>query len=362
MNTQTIQVEAENLELARQELKTRLPSGWFVQSEQVLSDGRPQTSRGMAEADDEALAKTKAGLPPDTAILETKTVQNAGTRTITVEAETESAARAKLQTQLGSTDILKSFQAGLPGKKGFLGIGKTLDQFQAVVLRQAIVEITHKKKAFLKVTITDQIAGWEPLLAIAKNAGAEIKGTSLFEQFPHQILFMMMANKLENPAYFNGIPFVRVTPELIQRIKRYVDNPPVPPMIAAFGGSLEPNRYAVQGGRVGRRSNIMIDGLIASTADCLKGRGNFSLNDQAGISKCAYDAIIHYSELPAAAFCFSLPYLDNVVKTKLMVIEDFIISQYKGTEGLLLEIYDALPEGGLITDRLVLNRVQELLA
>jgi hypothetical protein len=360
MNTQSIQVEADSLELARQELKARLPSGWFVQSEQVLSDGRPQTSRGMAETDEEALAKAKAGVPSDSTILETKTVQNAGTRTIAVEAETESAAQAKLKTQLGSSDILKSFQAGLPGKKGFLGIGKTLDQFQAVVLRQAIVEITHKKKALLKVTITDQIASWEPLLAAMENAGTG--GTNLFEQFPHQALFAPIGIKLGGPAGFKDIPFVRVTPELIQRIKRYVDNPPIPPMIAAFGGSLDPNRYAVQGGRVGRMSNMMIDGLIASTADCLKGRGNFSLTDQAGISKCAYDAIIHYSELPAAAFCFSLPYLDKVVKSRLMVLEDFQISTYKGTEGLLLEIYEALPEGGLITDRLVLERVRALLA
>lgn len=361
MNTQNIEVEADTLEQARKDLKAKIPAGYFIQSEQVLSDGKIQTSRGMAETEEEALSKAKAGVPPDSPLQNTKIVQKAETRTITVEGETEAIARAKLKTQMGSADLLKSFQAGLPGKKGFLGIGKTLNQYQAVVLRQAIVEITHKEKALLKVTITDQIASWEPLLEAMKNPGAEHKGTNFFDQFPHQALFAPIGIKLDGPAGFKDIPFVRVTPELIQRITRYVDNPPMPSEIAALGGSLDPDRYAVQGGRIGRRSNMMIDAQIIMVVDCLKGRGNFSITDEAGISKCAYDAIIHYSDIPAVAYCFSLPYLDKVVKSRLMVREDFFISIYKGTEGLLLEIYEALREGEMITDQRVLEKVRALL-
>lgn len=72
MNTQTFQIEAETLELARMELKARIPTGFFVQSEKIISAGEPLTSREMAETYAEAVSKARANITDDYSIVETK--------------------------------------------------------------------------------------------------------------------------------------------------------------------------------------------------------------------------------------------------------------------------------------------------
>ncbi len=361
MNTQTIQVEAESVELARADLKTKIPAGFFIQSEEILSTGKIQTSRGMADTYTDAVSKAKANVPADSRALETKEVQKAEARTITVEAENEEAAQELVKGKIDKTDIVKSLKLTVPGKKGFWGIGKTLGQFQVMFLRQSIVEITHKKKAFIKVTVGDQITSWQALLSSLISSGASPETSSLFEQFPYHVLFGILSNKLDDPAYFNSIPFSPISPQVINLAKRYVENPRLG-MLGAFGGGLDPDRYVIKpDGKVYRKANMVIDGAIVSVADCMKGRGNISLNDTAGISRFAYDAIVHYAELPAAAFFFSLPYLDTVVTSKELSIQEARATRYKGVEGLLVELYDALGEGGLISDKMVLSKVQSLL-
>jgi hypothetical protein len=323
MNIQTIQAEAETVELARAELKAKISPGFFVQSEEILSAGQIQTSRGMAETYAEAVTKAKANVPFDSRTVEMKEIQKVEDRIIYLEAENQEAAQALVKEKMTNTDILMSLKLAVPAKKGILGIGKTLDKFQAEVLRQSIVEITYKKNAFIKVTVSDQIASWQPLLASLKSSGTSLQANSLFEQFPYQVLFVILSKNLDDPAYFNGIPFVPITQDVIARAKRYVEKPQIPILMRSSGGGLDPDRYVIKpDGKVYRKANLMIDSAIASVADCLKGRGNFSFNDPAGISRLAYDAIVHYAGLPAAAFFFSLPYLETVVTSKALSIQE----------------------------------------
>lgn len=257
---------------------------------------------------------------------------------------------------------MKSLTLAAPAKKGFLGVGKTLDKFQAEVLRQSIVEITYKKKALIEVTVGDQMASWQALLSTPKSLGASPETSSLYEQFPYHVLFLILSNKLDDPAYFDSIPFGPITQDVIQHAKHYVENPQVPARMYAFGMGLDPDRYVIKpDGKVYRKSNSVIDGAIASVADFLTGRGNISFFDTAGISRNAFEAITHYAGLPAAAFFFSLPYLETVVKSKMIVLEEALVSKYMGVEGLLIELYDALGEGGRISDKMVLDKVRSLM-
>lgn len=361
MSTQTLQAEAETVELARANLKTQIPDGWFIQSEEILSTGKIQISRGTAETYAEAAVKAEANVPHDSRPLETKEVQKAETWTLTVEAETQAAAQGLVKGKLAKTEVVKSVELAVPGKKGFLGIGKTLDQYKAVIVRQSIVEITHKKTALLRVVVGDQVATWEGLLAVLRSAPESSQAKQLFEQFPYHVLFVVVSNRIGDASYFSRIPFGPVTPAMIAGAKHYVENPSTG-LLGAFGGGLDPDRYVVKpDGKVYRKANLVTDAAIVSVADCLTGRGQVSLNDPAGAARFAFDAIMHYAELPAAAFLFALPYLETVVTSKKVDLQQTQATQYKGVEGLLVELYNDLGEGGLISDRMVLDKVDSLL-
>ena len=65
-----------------------------------------------------------------------------------IEAPDERTARSQAKIfQIGKVPVAKSIKLLTPGSKGFLGIGKRLNQYEVEVLHEAVVEVTYKTNA-----------------------------------------------------------------------------------------------------------------------------------------------------------------------------------------------------------------------
>jgi hypothetical protein len=362
MKQETYEITADSLQAARDQASARIPQGFYLLSERVLFDGRPVTVTETGETSDSAFAGARAKVPAGAHIIAEKQIHAPEIVRLRISAETEDSARKEAESKTDKTSLLQTVSLAVPGKKGFLGIGRTPNQYDMQILKKAVVEVTHKTDAKIVVTVGDQIANWSSLLSVIKETKDPMSATELFSQFGYQILFALVKAKVDEPSYFEGIPFVSITSGVVDKARRYVDHPPVPGLLAMFGMNLPSDRYVIMsGGNIGRKSNPQIDGLIVQVAGCLRGLGNFNMNDSAGICNAAYDAIVHYKDIPLVYFFFALPYFESVVHTKKVSPNDALITVYKGVEGLLLEIYDELGEGQIITDERVKSKVHQML-
>jgi len=143
---------------------------------------------------------------------------------------------------------------------------------------------------------------------------------------------------------------------LIAIIKKYINMPrPIEgtPQSYPF--------YTVVDGKISRGGDPSIDVRLCYTADCLRGQTHGY--DGAKICRLAFNAIEHYAYLPLTGFVFMIPATveasaqADAGKAVLLVKEDIGIMVLKGVENMLWEIYNELPEGGLITDNLVKKKI-----
>lgn len=365
MKQETYKITADSLQAARDQARARIPEGFHLLSERVLSDGRPVTLTESAEKSESAFAAARAAVPAGAHIVAEKEVHGPEQVTLRLSAESEASARRQAESKTDKTSVLQTVSLTIPGKKGFLGIGRTPNQYDIHILKKAVVEVTHKTDAKIVVTAGDQIASWSALLSVLKEAtdGIDPKSaTDLFSQFGYQVLFVLLRGKVDEPSYFEGIPFVSITQDIVEKARRYVDHPSVPRLVGLFGMDLPSDRYVIMsGGTIGRKANPPIDPLIVSVAGCLRGRGMMNINDAAGAAAAAYDAIGHYASNSLVYYFFALPYLESVMDSKELSALDALITVYKGVEGLLLEIYDELGEGQIITDDRVRDKVQQMI-
>lgn len=361
MERETFEVEAPTLEQARAQARAKVPAGRYVVEEEVIRPGGAETVRGIADSVERAAAQAQAKVPPGARVVGTRTIQEPGEQEVTVAAESEQAARRDVQSKLEEGCEVVRVELDKPGSRGLLGLGRRPNEYRVVVRRSAIVELEYTSDAKIRVVVGDRPASWEELvragLHLDKGAGAE-----LLKQFPYEVLFVLWTAELDNPSYYSDLPFGVVTDAVVERARRYVDNPPVPGLLAAFGAKLDPDRYFVApDGGIARKSYHHFDMLIAQVASCLRGRGTFSSDDHRAIADAAYDAIIHYSRIPIVRYFFSLPYLDSVKDHKTIVRQEALITVYKGVEGLLLELWDELGEGEVITDEMVISKVRKMM-
>jgi len=161
MTEKIIEIEAETLEEARAQVKSQIPEGLHLLSEQVLSDGTPKTVKAVADTTESAFAKAQSEIPTNATILEKKELSAPAQRVITVQAFDERSVASEARRQLGEATLVKSLKLTVAGKKGFLGIGKTPNQYEAKVFQQAVVEITYKARAKVSATVgkLDYIVG-----------------------------------------------------------------------------------------------------------------------------------------------------------------------------------------------------------
>jgi hypothetical protein len=153
---QIIEIEAETLEEARSQIASQIPQGLSLLSESIISDGSPKSIKGIGSDREAALARAFEKTPSNADVLEIKELSPPGRKVVTVESFSEEVARERLNQQIGEADVLTSFKLSMPGRRGFLGIGKQPAQYEAELLQQAVVEVICRTKAKLSVEVGDK--------------------------------------------------------------------------------------------------------------------------------------------------------------------------------------------------------------
>lgn len=134
----------------------------------------------------------------------------------------------------------------------------------------------------------------------------------------------------------------------------------MPAVSAAMGFKYPKDRYVItQGGEIGKHPDLVIDGMICQVASCLSGRkGN--LMDPVVAGTFAHDAIVHYAGIPIVYYFFTLPYLAKAMQTKEISSLHAKVSAFKGIEGLIMEMFDELKEGEIITDLSISEKIKNI--
>src|SRR5437763_9058696 len=133
MPEKVIELEADTLEEARAQVKSQIPEGLHLLSEQIISDGIPTTIKVVAETTEAAFAKAQGNIPTNVNVIETDVTEITAPkqRVITIEAFDEQGARTLLKGKLAPNEIIKNLKLAVQGAAGFLGFGKKPNQYEA---------------------------------------------------------------------------------------------------------------------------------------------------------------------------------------------------------------------------------------
>lgn len=158
MSTRIV-VEGQSLEEAKKKLHSE---ALHVLSEEVLSDGKPTSTRFMGSTIEEAFSLCRAevalkmalGHPlDDSDILSTTVVSAPEHSDIRIQAPNEDSVRAEVGRRLGDRATVIKIELMTPGRKGLLGIGKLANLYDVRILLKAIVEISFKTNARISAEI-----------------------------------------------------------------------------------------------------------------------------------------------------------------------------------------------------------------
>jgi len=157
MAEQIIEVEAETLEEARELVTSQIPEGFYLLSEQVISNGKPKAEKAVANTIEKAFVKARSAIPGNANILEERKLTFPGTRVIKVAASNKADAVTQVRTQhqVSNAAIIKSILLMIPGSNGVFGIGKRTPQYEVEISQPAEVEIIYQTKAKISVRIRD---------------------------------------------------------------------------------------------------------------------------------------------------------------------------------------------------------------
>ncbi len=154
---QIIEIEADSLEEAREQMKSLTPEGFHLLSEQIIWDGKPQTVQISADTIVAAFAKAETLIPVGAEILEKKELSAPEQKVIRVEAEDEDGIEmsAKRTYQIRGAKF-KNIRLITPGSKGLLGLGKKANLYEVEVHRTAVVSISYRTKAKISAKIGEK--------------------------------------------------------------------------------------------------------------------------------------------------------------------------------------------------------------
>lgn len=160
MTEHKIDIEAESLEEAKEKVRSQIPEGLFLLSEHVISDGKPKSLTTIADTLDAAHKNAHQRVPPNATIIHEKELYSPAHYAITItafdESKGESEAKERVRIKWGAVAAVKGFELKNRGKRGFFGIGRTPNQYEADVFQQAVVEITYKEKALIRANYGEQ--------------------------------------------------------------------------------------------------------------------------------------------------------------------------------------------------------------
>jgi hypothetical protein len=153
-------------------------------------------------------------------------------------------------------------------------------------------------------------------------------------------------------------------PSFLNRIREYKTMPY--PLRSPFAmGNLSQPTYQMVDGKIARAST-MIDMIFIEVIPA-NVKKKFKPKEKVEPGQVVWKLIEHYSELPLAKLIFLLPSMYSASeeakkgdKAVIMIIEDMLIQVYKGVENLLFDVYSDLPEGGLLSDIAVVEKLRSL--
>jgi hypothetical protein len=160
------EIEAGSLDEALALARSRVPPGYKIASVRILDRGGVRTVRATGDTEETAFAR--AAIPPRAAILERRTVRTPS-RAIQVSALDEPRARALAREKAEPDESLARISVAVPGRKGFLGLGRTPGTYELTFARQAMVEVVVRTEARIGVKLGKLPNKAELLTAIGKS-------------------------------------------------------------------------------------------------------------------------------------------------------------------------------------------------
>ena len=150
---QVIEIEADSIEEATKQAITRKPRGLDILSEEILSDGKRKSVKGVADTMETALTEARDLVPAGAEIIEEKELISPSQRLLKVEAHDEATAEKEVKGKIHESGRIDSIRLKTLAKKGFLGIGKKPNVYDVKVLQPAVAEVTFKGKAKIRVKV-----------------------------------------------------------------------------------------------------------------------------------------------------------------------------------------------------------------
>jgi hypothetical protein len=143
----TIEAEADTIEEARAILQTRIPDGFRIKLERVISEPKQTSVTGRGATEGEALADARAQIPSGARVTFTRTLRQPARRKISIAAygDAEAKAKANRETESDAGLIVESVEFASPGRKGVLGIGRKPNSYECTVFQQATVGIGYSE-------------------------------------------------------------------------------------------------------------------------------------------------------------------------------------------------------------------------
>jgi hypothetical protein len=151
MNKKLIEAEANSVDDASEVLMTKLPEGFIILSEEILSNGNLQTVEGIADTTEAAFSAAEAKVPANAEIAMRKERVVPLRKILQVNAYDDE--EAKESARLPSHSKIESVALNTEGRKGFLGFGKTPHLYDVTVSQQSVVELRFKEKAKIRAQI-----------------------------------------------------------------------------------------------------------------------------------------------------------------------------------------------------------------
>lgn len=157
---QSIEIEADSLFDARRQVKSKVPEGFEIISEKILSDGKIESIRAVADTVETAYEETLSRLPLEVEVVEKKELTAPCRKNVVVEAFDEKSAKAQIGKEISKTARVENLNLLKQGKKGFFGMRKKPNRYEFQVFEQAVVEIKYKKKARIRVMLHESPEFW----------------------------------------------------------------------------------------------------------------------------------------------------------------------------------------------------------
>jgi hypothetical protein len=207
---------------------------------------------------------------------------------------------------------------------------------------------------------------WKQLIETIRSALQTDNEESILDPLRDKYTAQMTFLALFNPRYhddsvFYPLPFafneatIKAAKNYQQGIKTIKD-----PLLKHLN-NYKPKYQVTQNGQIGRATFGLgeFDLLLVGASSYLKG-GSVSMNNLAHQAQLAVEAVDHYARLPAVSYFFALPLLAGSFSASPNEINQVEVSILTGTENILMEIFDELEMGGVITDALVVKKIETI--